>query len=120
MVWFGKIFGKNSKPDSSNPKSIEDPDSACAVCSHVAKEGYPILRAQKSAPVYPEDSGWQLLCNTGKKETKPIFWSLSHMIQVEPSLIEFLKKPAGFILVREGIEKPWRVIVGGSGIIENN
>ncbi len=58
---------------------------AAIVCSHIAVGRLPILRAIRTDPLEPEDSGWQFLCNSGKeeKEGDAQVWFVSEVLSLE-------------------------------------
>ncbi len=82
---------------------------AVVVCVHVAELGYPILRAKRDTPEFPEDTGWQFLCNRHKPETRPLFWALEEIIAHDASLEEFVDCPAGTVMVRPNEDSAWQV-----------
>jgi hypothetical protein len=86
-----------------------DVSGAAIVCVHVAKEGYPILQAERDSPVFSEDSGWQFLCNSGRAEDESELqvWSLDEVFEHEPTLAEFRDSPPGTTFVRDGPKRPW-------------
>jgi hypothetical protein len=83
---------------------------AAIVCSHIARCNYPILRAVRTEPLEPEDSGWQFLCNSGKKENEleAQVWLVSEVLGLEPSLSQFINLPAGTKLFRSGKASIWK------------
>jgi len=83
---------------------------AAIVCSHVAREGLPIMYAQRGAPIRPEDSGWQFLCNEGVEHTDAAVWSVSEVLEHEPTLLGLLEGPPGTQVVRERRERAWKVV----------
>jgi hypothetical protein len=89
-----------------------DDSGAAIVCGHVAKQQMPILRARRDAPAFPEDSGWQFLCNCGEdeSESEAQIWSVNEVLQHEPTLKEFIDAPAGIVLTRPSPESPWQVV----------
>lgn len=89
----------------------ETPLIKCAaiVCTHVAVGRYPILRAVRDEPVDPADSGWQFLCNSGKveNEKEAQVWSVSEVLDLEPTLSQFINSPVGTILFRHNEKSQW-------------
>jgi hypothetical protein len=78
------------------------------VCTHIAKLGSPIQKAVRDRPIIPEDSGWQFLCDGGEEETEAQVWALSEVIELEPTLAEFIDAPDGTVLVRDAKTNTWR------------
>jgi hypothetical protein len=74
---------------------------AVIVCSHIANKHYPILRAVRTEPLEPEDSGWQFLCNSGEVEieTEAKIWLVSEVLGHDPSLSALINFPVGAKLV---------------------
>ena len=85
------------------------PRGAVVVCEHVAELRYPILRGKRDEPDFPEDTGWQFLCNRHSPERRPLFWALEEVIAYEPSLADFADCPPGTELVRPGQGEDWIV-----------
>lgn len=81
---------------------------AALVCRHVAIEGMPILLAIHDAPVRPEDSGWQFLCNSGKDEEDAKVWALTEVIEHDPSLSEIVNAPPGAEFIRDKVGSNWK------------
>ena len=86
-----------------------DSSGAAIVCPHVAREGLPILYAERSEPVSPEDSGWQFICNSGRleDEAQAQVWSLDEVLSREPGLAGFLTAPTGTRVYRRNVSTPW-------------
>ncbi len=86
--------------------------SAAIVCAHVARNGYPVLRAQRDVPVDSDDSGWQFLCDSGEEESEgeAQVWAVSEVLQHEPTLTGLLEQAPGTALHREGPTRSWRVL----------
>ena len=82
---------------------------AAIVCVHVAKQGCPILRADKDEPVIPEDSGWQFSCNSGlpELESEAQVWALEEVLVLEPSLMELMDSRPGTALIRTDAASSW-------------
>ncbi len=86
---------------------------AVIVCEHVAEMGYPILRGKRDEPDlpdFPEDTGWQFLCNRHRAETRALVWALKEIVAREPGLDEFLDCPPGSEIVRSEADQPWMVL----------
>lgn len=82
---------------------------AAIVCSHIARERYPILHAIRTEPLEPEDSGWQFLCNSGKEEQEEEaeVWLVGEVLGFEPSLSSFINSPVGTRLSRPDGTAKW-------------
>ena len=86
---------------------------AVIVCHHVADLGYPILRGKRDEPDlpdFPEDTGWQFLCNRHRPETRALVWALEEIVAREPSFDEFLDCPPGTEVVKSEKDQPWMVM----------
>ena len=79
------------------------------VCSHVAKDRLPILRAIRTEPVEPEDSGWQFVCGCVEEEddAEAEVWSISHVLEIEPTLAQLLNRSIGTVLQRSDERSSW-------------
>lgn len=88
----------------------EEDTRAAILCEHVANKGFPILRAIKDEPLEDTDSGWQFICNSGEPEDedKAQVWAISEVLEIEPSLTEYLDESPGTVLERENIESHWK------------
>jgi len=77
----------------------------------VAREGLPILWAEKSEPLDAEDSGWQFVCNSGRTEdeTQAQVWSIDEVLALEPSLATFVSSTPGTRLLRANQRSAWQV-----------
>jgi hypothetical protein len=85
---------------------------AAIVCSHVATEHHPILRALRDEPTMPEDSGWQFLCSSSINHEDDDMgtakvWLICEVLKYESSLTEFINFPPGTILTRKDIVSLW-------------
>jgi Uncharacterized protein conserved in bacteria len=94
-------------------KHRED-NRAAIVCEHIAKEGYPILRAIKDEPLDSADSGWQFLCNSVEFEDEDTaqVWGIDEVLEVEPSLADLIEEPPGTKLIRESENDQWKIFDG--------
>jgi len=83
------------------------------VCEHVATGEEPVLLAVRTAPEDPDDSGWQLLCSSGKQELteRAQVWLLSEALERTPSLVPWIDSPVGTRLERKSDKSPWAVAV---------
>lgn len=68
---------------------------AVFVCEHVAEMNYPILRGKRDEPEFPEDTGWQFLCNRHANETRPLIWALENVVAHEPTLADLVDYSPG-------------------------
>jgi hypothetical protein len=84
---------------------------AAIVCSHVATEHLPILRAVRDEPTMPADSGWQFLCGLIEHENSdsPKVWGMFEVLDYEPSLIRFANYPPGTVLTRKDTASDWEI-----------
>lgn len=89
--------------------NAQNASGAAIVCPHVAREGLPILYAERSEPVNAEDSGWQFLCNAGgpEDESQAQIWSLDEVLALEPSLRSVITAPAGTRVYRRDKLTAW-------------
>jgi hypothetical protein len=83
---------------------------AVFVCNHVAKLNYPILRAIRDEPEFPEDTGWQFLCNRHKSETRPLIWALEELVARDPNLDGYLDCAPGAEIFRPDEANPWTIL----------
>lgn len=83
---------------------------AVFVCHHVAKLNYPILRARRDEPSFPEDTGWQFLCNRHKPETQPLIWALEEIVALDSGLDEYLDWDPGAEIFRTNETGPWEIL----------
>ena len=85
--------------------------SAAILCEHVAN-GTHILMAVRTEAARIEDSGWQFLCNQCADEdpAKAKIWLVREVLEVEPSLLDYLILPVGSTVVRKTVNSPWEVI----------
>jgi len=91
---------------------VEAGSIGAIVCHHVAKLGYLIMRAERDNSAAPEDSGWQFLCNSGEveREDEAQVWALGEVLDLEPSLEQFMTEPAGTVIARTGRADPWKIV----------
>jgi hypothetical protein len=82
---------------------------AAIICHHIAKERLPILRAVRSEPLEPEDSGWQFVCASGKEENEENaeVWLIDEILKYEPTLVAFIDSPVGTKVWRSSPTSPW-------------
>jgi hypothetical protein len=98
----------NMKKDKNNQKD----DRAVILCEHVAKQGFPILLAIRDEPLEDADSGWQFVCNSSKPEDedKAQVWTVSEVLEIEPSLADYLDQIPGTILERDNKKSQWKKV----------
>lgn len=85
--------------------------SAAIVCAHVATDGHPILQANYDEAAFPEDSGWQFLCNVfdHNDEASAKMWSLGQVARADPSVEPLLHFTApGTTYWRTSRGAPWQ------------
>ena len=87
-------------------------NGAAIVCAHVAKSIFPIVLAARDKATMPEDTGWQFLCNSVDAEDmqEAEVWSLSEVVELEPSLAPFMNCAAGTELIRDDETSSWRSV----------
>ena len=91
--------------------AMQSDKRAAIVCCHVAKDRLPILLAERIEPVEAADSGWQFFCNSGHPEEArdAQVWSISEVLELEPTLSDFVSRPPGARLLRCDSKSPWVV-----------
>lgn len=79
------------------------------ICSHVAIEGHPILRALRDEPIAPEFSGWQFTCGLYDHDDASTgrVWLVDEIIELEPTLRPFIDCPPGTGLSRSSPNDAW-------------
>ena len=85
---------------------------AAILCSHVAVDNLPILRAVRDEPIMPEDSGWQFRCATVEDKDDPDMakvWLICEVLEYDPSLAAFIERPPGTVLTRKDSMSEWEV-----------
>jgi hypothetical protein len=89
---------------------------AAFVCGHVANNHLPILQAIRTQRDFDEDSGWQFLCGCNPEEdcTSPEIWAVGEVIDLEPSLSDWIESPIKTELRRAVHNEPWQLISDGS------
>src|SRR6266567_4011515 len=93
---------------ATKTKYIDESGSAI-ICSHIVKDHYPILLAIRDVPIEKDDSGWQFLCNSGKREEEDgaQIYSIKEILDLEPTLKELISSEPGTVWIRESIKSPW-------------
>jgi hypothetical protein len=95
----------------TNQDSFDRDLRAGIVCSHVAIDQKPILRAVRDEPTEPVDSGWQFLCglvNHDETDSARV-WAVCEILDYEPSLRQYMSYPVGTVLIRDDAASGWRV-----------
>jgi hypothetical protein len=83
---------------------------AAIVCSHVARDHAPILRAVRDEPEMDEDSGWQFLCDKNNENSDEAqVWLVCEVLEDHPSLSEIIESPPGTIATRLHESEPWQI-----------
>ena len=84
-------------------------NAGAIVCAHVVA-GQPILRATRDNPMDPADSGWQFLCDCGAEERAEDaqIWSVTQVVEREPSLLPFKNSPVGTTMSRADVMSEWK------------
>ena len=81
------------------------------ICAHVFEEGLPILRMKRDEldPDDPSDSGWQLVCASGEREsTESIrIISVEEALALDPSIGSMIDAEIGSIFNRASRTSPW-------------
>lgn len=93
--------------------SQPSPDRRAAyICVHAASGDVPILLAIRDKPIDRVDSGWQFVCNSGVTETDDcvLIWAVYEVIELEPTLVEFVSMDVGTALVRCSADSKWQVL----------
>ena len=79
-------------------------DRACGVvvCQHIAGDGANVGKATRSAPIAPEDSGWQFICNEVENEEKSFaaIWRVDELLEYDQTLETLIDLDIGTVLVR--------------------
>lgn len=89
---------------------IVNRNSAAILCSHVADGSHPMLLVVRTEPENKSDSGWQVLCNAHEENWENAkVWSISEVLQHEPSLEDHIDAPPGTTIVRDGVSSEWEV-----------
>jgi hypothetical protein len=93
----------------TNANSVpEGLQSAAIVCEHVASGAKIIRIAERAPPEDPADSGWQFCCGDEEEDWQHAqVWSLGEVLQLEPSLSQFVDLPADTTLFRAELDGQW-------------
>ncbi len=88
-----------------------DDSRAAIVCSHIAKENLPVLRAVRDEPIESTDSGWQFTCGINEHEDPDtgLVWLVEEVLDFDQSLRPFIEMPVGTVLTRSDVESSWTV-----------
>lgn len=87
-------------------------DMAALISNKVARGESPILYAARSKPVDKADSGWQFTAG-GSEEShheQPELWSISEILELDPSLRKYINLDIGTKLIRLSIFDNWVII----------
>jgi hypothetical protein len=97
-----------------------DLDLAAIVCLHVANKTHRILQAVRAKPLEEADSGWQFLCNSGLEEdlSQAKVFSVREVLELEPTLIDWVDAPGGTRLWRPSVNAQWQVWRNGKRVAE--
>ena len=96
-------------------------DSACIVCHHVTKEGFPILYACRDEPVEEADSGWQFHCDQhDHSEAWSAVWAVANAIDFDSSIAAIIDSPVGSAYQRESVTDEWISVPYGEAIDESD
>lgn len=83
--------------------------AAVILCPHVASGSHSILMAVRTEPVNEADSGWQFLCNVEEDLPEDAqVWSVSEVLQLDPSLRDYINAPPGTTIMRESNSASWK------------
>ncbi|WP_316412262.1 immunity protein Imm33 domain-containing protein [Mesoterricola silvestris] len=81
------------------------------ICSHVFEDGLPILRVKRDEldPDDPSDSGWQVVCDSGVRESGDTIRiiSVEEAVAIDPSIEEMLDSEVGSVFNRKSAKGPW-------------
>jgi hypothetical protein len=93
---------------ASAPKNYS---GAAIICAHAASGKYPIMIAERSEPADDLDTGWQFLCmaesHNNVEDAK--IWGLDEILDLEPSLRDFVDQPPGTRLLRKSPNSAWEI-----------
>lgn len=94
-----------------SPDSRVGRKTAAILCEHVARQRRPILLAVRTTPERPEDSGWQFVCGKVKNEDPDgaQVWLLDEVLELEPSLEQYIDLSPGIQVSRSTPEGEWKV-----------
>ncbi|WP_078816245.1 immunity protein Imm33 domain-containing protein [Prosthecobacter debontii] len=92
-------------------RSAQSCPQAAIICSHAATKKHPILQAFHTEHSGETDSGWQFFCGVANEERVEDVqvWSLDEVLQMEPSLREFMNVTEGMTVWRSSVDMPWQV-----------
>jgi hypothetical protein len=65
----------------------------------------------RDEPVDASDSGWQFVCHAASEEDPEAasVWAINEVIEMEPSIKDYLELPPGTILVRADEHSDWTI-----------
>ena len=89
--------------------SLPERNHAALVCTHVARQSLPILRARRDVAIEESDSGWQFLCASGAAESEITvqLWSLGEVLKRDPSVSAIADAEPGAVYTRTRPGAPW-------------
>ena len=84
--------------------------SGAIICKHVARQGLPILHAQRDGPVRDLDTGWQFTCDVHNHQgaADGEVWRVHHVIERDLSIAEIIDNPPRPAFNRSGDCAPWK------------
>lgn len=82
-----------------------------AIITNDIATGSAIIYAERSAPADEADSGWQFLGSMSSDNwEKAQVWSLKEVVELEPTLSEYINFPYGTKLSRSSKSSQWQVV----------
>lgn len=87
-------------------------DMGALISNKVARGESPILYAARSKPVDKADSGWQFTAGSSEENhpEQPELWSISEILDLDPSLIKYINSDIGTKLIRISVFDNWIII----------
>lgn len=83
---------------------------AAFICTHVAREGLPILSVSHSEPVEPRDSGWAFHCGKDEHSDDEILVvALKTALGFDTDLLQVLALPRGCYAFRATRGGEWKI-----------
>ncbi|MGI8908475.1 MAG: immunity protein Imm33 domain-containing protein [Candidatus Sumerlaeaceae bacterium] len=95
-----------------NEAEEELQDSRAAIlCTHVARERLPILRAIRDEPETEEDSGWQFHCGLDCHDNPDDaeVWLVFEVLNYDPSLNKIITCQHGSVATRSSEAESWSI-----------
>jgi len=87
-----------------------DRSGAAIVCPFVVQKGMPILFAFRDESTEPADSGWQFLSEMKVDVSDLKVLSVSEVLDLEPTLKNYIDLPEGTELRRTNGDTDWNVV----------